>query len=115
MAFEDGGGKVIGGRHESGTVGAADGYARRTGKIGFACIIAEQALANALTAILTASHAGTPIVVVATRYPDSWIEPTVALAIDRHDFTSSLKFSRTVPSPARIDEYFQAACKAASK
>lgn len=89
--------------------------ARRTGKIGFACIIAEQALANALTAILTASHAGTPIVVIATRYPDSWIEPSVALAIDRHDFTSSLKFSRTVPSAARIDEYFQAACKAASK
>jgi acetolactate synthase-1/2/3 large subunit len=113
MAFEDGGGKIVGGRHESGTVGAADGYARRTGKLGFALIIAEQALANALTAILTASQAGTPIVVIATRFPDSWIEPSAGLTIDRHEFTSSIKFSRTVPSADRIDEYFQAACKAA--
>lgn len=113
MAFEDGGGKVIGGRHETGTVGAADGYARRTGKIGFACIIAEQALANALTAILTASESGTPIVVIATRYPDSWIEPAAEHIIDRHEFTSLIKFSRTAPSPDRVEEYFLAACKAA--
>ncbi|KAH8888038.1 thiamine diphosphate-binding protein [Thozetella sp. PMI_491] len=114
MAFQDGGGKVIGGRHEAGTVGAADGYARRTGKIGFACIIAEQALANALTAILTASESETPLVVIATRYPDSWIEPAAKHLVDRHDFTSTLlKFSRTVPSPERVGEYFLAACKAA--
>jgi acetolactate synthase-1/2/3 large subunit len=114
MAFEDGGGTIIGGRHESGTVGAADGYARRTGKLGFALIIAEQALANGLTAILTACQAGTPLVVITTRFPDSWIEPSASLTIDRHEFTaSSLKFSRTLPSPERADEYFQAACKAA--
>lgn len=114
MAFEDGGGKIVGGRHESGTVGAADGYARRTGKLGFALIIAEQGLANALTAILTASQAGTPIVVVATRFPDSWIEPSASLTTDHHEFTtSSIKFSRTVPSADRVDEYFKAACKAA--
>ncbi|RDW83528.1 hypothetical protein BP5796_05019 [Coleophoma crateriformis] len=114
MAFEDAGGKVIGGRHESGTVGAADGYARRTGKLGFALIIAEQGLANALTAILTASQAGTPMVVIATRFPDGWIEPSASLTVDLHEFTvSSIKFSRTVPSPERVNEYFQAACKAA--
>lgn len=113
MAFEDGGGKVIGGRHEAATVGAADGYARRTGRIGFACIIAEQALANALTAILTAHESRSPLVVIATRYPDGWIEPAATHIVDRHDFTRLTKFSRTVPSPERVEEYFLAACKAA--
>lgn len=114
MAFEDGGGRIIGGRHESGTVGAADGYARRTGRLGFACIISEQGLANALTAIMTASQAGTPIVVIATRFPDSWIEPSASFTVDRHELTApSMKFSRTLPSAERVGEYFQAACKAA--
>ncbi|KQN00653.1 hypothetical protein ASE85_08350 [Sphingobium sp. Leaf26] len=114
MAFEDLGGRIIGGRHESGTVGAADGYARRTGRIGFACIITEQGLQNALTAIMTAAQSESPIVVLATRFPDSWIEPAVAYAVDRHELTAPfIKFSRTVPSADRLGEYFAAACKAA--
>lgn len=116
MAFEDLGGRIIGGRHESGTVGAADGYARRTGRIGFACIITEQGLQNALTAIMTAAQSESPIVVLATRFPDSWIEPAVAYAVDRHELTAPfIKFSRTVPSADRLGEYFTAACKAATE
>lgn len=67
-----------------------------------------------MTAILTASQAGTPIVVISTRFPDSWIEPSASLIIDRHELTASFtKFSRTLPSADRADEYFSAACKAA--
>ena len=51
FALEDRGVAIVGGRHESGTVGAADGYARRTGRTGFALIVAEQGLANAMTAL----------------------------------------------------------------
>ncbi|MFC3443725.1 thiamine pyrophosphate-binding protein [Sphingobium rhizovicinum] len=116
MAFEDLGGRIIGGRHESGTVGAADGYARRTGRIGFACIIAEQGMQNALTAIMTAAQSESPIVILATRFPDSWIEPAVAYSVDRHELTAPfIKFSRTVPSADRLGEYFAAACKAATE
>lgn len=114
MEFEDLGGRIIGGRHESGTVGAADGYARRTGQTGFACIISEQGLSNALTAIMTAAQSESPIVVIATRFPDSWTETATAYSVDRHELTAPfVKFSRTVPSADRIGEYFHAACKAA--
>ncbi|QYE33934.1 thiamine pyrophosphate-binding protein [Polymorphobacter sp. PAMC 29334] len=116
MALEDGGATIIGGRHESGTVGAADGYARRTGRIGIALIVAEQGLQNALTAIMTAAQANSPIVVIATRFPDSWIEPAISYAVDRHELTApAIKFSRTVPSADRLAEYFAAACKAATE
>lgn len=116
MEFADNGGSIVGGRHESGTVGAADGYARRTGRIGFALIVAEQGLQNAMTAIMTAAQAEQPVVIIATRFPDSWVEPSVSFSVDRHELTApAVKFSRTVPSAERIDEYFEAACKAATE
>jgi acetolactate synthase-1/2/3 large subunit len=116
MALEDLGVSIVGGRHESGVVGAADGYARRTGGLGVALIISEQGLPNALTAIMTAAQAQTPLVVLATRFPDSWIEPAISYQVDRHELTAPfLKFSRTAPSADRLAEYFHAACKAATE
>lgn len=116
FALEDLGVEIVGGRHESGTVGAADGYARRTGRTGFAMIVAEQGLANAQTALMTAAQAETPVVVIATRFPDSWVEPAIQYAVDRHELTAPfLKYSRTVPSPERIGDYFEAAVKAANE
>ncbi|PKB14596.1 acetolactate synthase-1/2/3 large subunit [Novosphingobium kunmingense] len=116
FALEDRGVAIVGGRHESGTVGAADGYARRTGRTGFALIVAEQGLSNALTALLTAAQAETPLVVIATRFPDSWVEPAIQFDVDRHDLTAPfLKFSRTVPSPNRLGDYVHAAIKAANE
>ncbi|MBT0670713.1 thiamine pyrophosphate-binding protein [Novosphingobium profundi] len=116
FALEDRGATIVGGRHESGTVGAADGYARRTGRTGFALIVAEQGLANAMTALMTAAQGETPLVVIATRFPDSWVEPAAQYAVDRHELTAPfLKFSRTVPSPDRIGEYVHAAIKAANE
>ena len=116
FALEERGVSIVGGRHESGTVGGADGYARRSGRTGFALIVAEQGLANAMTALMTAAQAESPLVVIATRFPDSWVEPSVPYAVDRHEMTAPyLKFSRTVPSPDRLGEYFHAAMKAANE
>jgi len=116
FALEDRGVTIVGGRHESGTVGGADGYARRTGRTGFALIVSEQAMANAMTALLTAAQAETPLVVIATRFPDNWIEPAIQYEVDRHELTAPfLKFSRTVPSPERLGDYIYAAIKAANE
>jgi acetolactate synthase-1/2/3 large subunit len=41
---------IVPGRSENGTVGAADGYARVTGKCGVALIIANQGVPNAMAA-----------------------------------------------------------------
>jgi acetolactate synthase-1/2/3 large subunit len=116
FALEDRGVAIVGGRHESGTVGAADGYARRSGKTGFALIVAEQGLANAMTALMTAAQAETPLVVIATRFPDSWVEPAIQYDVDRHELTAPfLKYSRTVSSPERLGDYVHAAIKAANE
>lgn len=116
FALQDSGVAIVGGRHESGTVGAADGYARRTGRTGFALIVAEQGLANAMTALMTAAQAETPLVVIATRFPDSWVEPAIQYDVDRHELTAPfLKYSRTVPSPERLGDYVHAAIKAANE
>ncbi len=116
FALEDRGVTIVGGRHESGTVGGADGYARRTGRTGFALIISEQAMANGLTALMTAAQAETPLLVIATRFPDSLIEPAVQYTVDRHELTAPfLKFSRTLPSPDRLGDYLYAALKAANE
>ncbi|KMS56639.1 hypothetical protein V474_14520 [Novosphingobium barchaimii LL02] len=116
FALEDRGVAIVGGRHESGTVGAADGYARRTGRTGFALIVAEQGLANAMTALMTAAQAETPLVVIATRFPDSWVEPAIQYDVDRHEMTGPfLKYSRTVSSPDRLGDYMHAAIKAANE
>jgi acetolactate synthase-1/2/3 large subunit len=116
LALEDLGVAIVGSRHESGTVGQADGYARTTGKIGFALIIAEQGLPNAITGIMTAFQAGSPVVVLVTRFPDIWNEAAPEFIPDHHSLVSSItKWARTVPSPDRLVEYFDTACRFATE
>ncbi|MBT4741159.1 MAG: decarboxylase, partial [Rhodospirillaceae bacterium] len=67
-AFEDDGMAVVSGRHETGTVGAADGYARVTGKPGIAMIAGKQGMPNAMAGIQTARMACSPVVVFASVY-----------------------------------------------
>lgn len=107
--------RIVSTRHESGAVGAADGYARTTGGIGVAAIIAEQGLPNAVTPISTAMHAGSPVVVLATRFPNSWVEAAGEVPVDHHAMVSGLcKWVRTVPSANQLCEYFDAACRIAT-
>ena len=106
MELEDLGVRLIGTRHETGAVGAADGYARTTGKPGIAAIIAEQGLPNAITAIETAFLYGSPVVVLVTRFPQNWLEVGGEIAIDHHARLAGItKWARTVPSPDKLGDY----------
>lgn len=106
--------RVVQSRHEAGTVGAADGYARMRRGIGVALINADQGMANAVTGVQSALEACTPVVVLVGREPHSWIEPE--LAID-HDALVQLrpvsKWARTCHSAHRLGEYIEIACRKA--
>lgn len=106
--------RIVGTRHETGAVGAADGYARATGGLGVAAIIAEQGLPNAVAPISTAFHHGTPMVVLMTRFPDSWVEAAGEYAVDHHALIKPIcKWVRTVPSSDKLVEYFDTATRIA--
>lgn len=52
-------------RHESAAVGAADGYARATGKVGVGFVTWGPGLTNTLTSLITAQRGASPVVLVA--------------------------------------------------
>lgn len=105
-AIEDAGIDIVSSRHETGTVAAADGYARVTGKLGVALIIAEQGAPNAMTGILNAWHANSPVLVLVARLPMSWTEARAETDLDKHEFVASItKYSRSVLDASRIAEY----------
>lgn len=105
---------IIPSRHETGTVGAADGYARATGRLGVALIIADQGVPNAITGIATAFHAGSPVLVIVARLPDGWIEAEAETDLDKLASASPVaKYARTPPSAIRVPDYFAAAVKTA--
>ena len=51
-------------RHEAAAIGAADGYARVSGEVGVATVTQGPGLTNAITSIVTAHRAGTPLVLL---------------------------------------------------
>lgn len=105
-AIEDAGIDIVSSRHETGTVAAADGYARVTGKLGVALIIAEQGVPNAMTGILNAWQANSPVLVLVARLPMSWTEARAETDLDKHEFVASItKYSRSVLDASRIAEY----------
>ena len=52
-------------RHESGSVGMADGYSRASGDVGVAVLSRGPGLTNGLTAITTAARCGSRVLVIA--------------------------------------------------
>lgn len=52
-------------RHEAAAVGMADGYARATGRVGVASVTQGPGFTNALTALITAQRASSPVVLFA--------------------------------------------------
>jgi acetolactate synthase-1/2/3 large subunit len=106
--------EIISSRHESGCVGAADGYARITGKPGVALIIADQGTPNAINGIATAFHACSPVLVLIARLPNSWTEAEAEYDSAKHPLVDSItKWARTVPAPERLAEYVDVAAKRA--
>ena len=106
--------EIISSRHESGCVSAADGYARVTGRLGVALIIADQGMPNAINGIAAAFHACSAVLVLVARLPDSWTESEAESDNLQHRLIGSItKWARTVPSETRLVEYVDAAAKRA--
>lgn len=115
FALEDEKIRVISGRHETGTVAGADGYARVTGKCGIAMIKADQGLPNAVTGIMTAQLACSPVVVLVSETPKNTME---AEGEDDNDVLDLIKhackWAKSVPSPERLEEYVEIAIQQAT-
>ncbi|MCB1623673.1 MAG: thiamine pyrophosphate-binding protein [Pseudomonadales bacterium] len=113
-ALDRDGFRIVSGRHESGTISAADGYARISGRLGVALIIADQGTPNAINGIATAFHAGSPVLVIIARLPNSWTEAESEYDNAKHPLVDTItKWARTVPAPERLAEYVDAAAKRA--
>lgn len=106
--------RIIGGRHESAVIAAADGYARITGRSGVAIIIAEQGAANAYAGLLTAKYACVPIVVLIVRFSTAYDDPRSEEEVSQFaGLRDCVKWARTVPHPERLGEYVDAAFRIA--
>jgi len=106
---------IISNRHETAAVAAADGYARVTGKPGVALIISDQGLPNAVSGILTAHEACSPVIVIVARLPTNWIQPQSEVDHDALALARPItKWARTVHSAERLREYVETAYRQAT-
>lgn len=106
--------RVIGCRHETACVLAADGYARVSGRTGVALIKNDQGLPNALTGICTANAACVPVVVLSSMSATSTLEA----GGDFHETDLRMaepvaKWVRVVPAPDRLGEFLATAFRQA--
>jgi acetolactate synthase-1/2/3 large subunit len=113
-ALDRDGFRIISSRHESGCVTAADGYARVTGRLGVALIIADQGTPNAINGIAAAFHACSPVLVLIARLPNSWTEAESEYDNAKHSLVAPVtKWARTVPAAERLAEFVDVAAKRA--
>ncbi len=106
---------IISGRNESATVGAADGYARVTGKLGVALINAEHGLPNAMTCILTANEACSPVIVLLTMPYGNRADAQGGYPSNVLDMVSPfVKYCQLVPDADRLQEYIEVAARQAT-
>ncbi len=97
---------IVPSRHETATVCAADGYARIAGRVGVALVKDEQGIANAVTGIINAQQACSPVVVLVSIGPVSWVEAQSEFSNDPLDLVKPIaKWVRTAPSADRLDEF----------
>jgi acetolactate synthase-1/2/3 large subunit len=104
-ALDADGVRIISARHETAAVVAADGYARITGRVGFAILISKQGLPNALTGIMAAWQACSPVVVLAARPPLAHDDPGSGLDDELAFLRPVAKWARIVADPERLAEY----------
>lgn len=103
---------IISGRNESATVGEADGYARVTGKLGVALINAEHGLPNAMTGILTAHEACSPVLVLLTMPYGNRADAEGGYPSNVLDMVSPyVKYCQLVPDVDRLQEYIDVAAR----
>ncbi len=105
---------VVSTRHENNAVLAADGYARRSGKLGVALIKNDQGLPNALTGVCTANAACSPVLVLTSLSPSSSFEAGGERGEEIDMAKSVAKWTRVVPSADRLGDYLTTAIRQAT-
>jgi acetolactate synthase I/II/III large subunit len=113
-AFADDGLHIVSGRHETGSVGAADGYARITGRPGVAMIAGYQGLPNAMGGVRTAQLACSPVVLILSLHVANTRESTSEETNDGLDMVKPfVKWAKVVPDALRLAEYIHVALQQA--
>lgn len=118
-ALDRAGFAILSSRHESGAVGAADGYARavadqRPARPGVALIVLEQGLANAIGGLAVARAAGSPVLLLVAAPPRGHAETNGWIDHDQLALVAPVaKWARTVPSVDRLGDYLDSAIRAA--
>lgn len=79
-------------RHENGTIGAADGFARSTGEVGWCSVTQGPGFTNTITALLTAHHGGSPMILI--------VSDTSNLDPRKHPFAGGVQ---ALPPEALLD------------
>ena len=105
---------IVSSRHESGCIGAADGYFRATGKLGVALIVADQGLANGIGGLSVASQAKSGVLVVGCNLPGRLRETQMEMDQNTLALVTPLThWARAVPSAERLHDFFSTACRMA--
>jgi acetolactate synthase I/II/III large subunit len=112
FAFENHDIRIVSGRHETATVAVADGYSRVSGRLGVALIKADQGLPNAMSGIITANQACSPVLVLVSMLPDPKREAADEWPNDWLDMVKPYaKWVRSVPAADRLEEFVHAAAR----
>ncbi len=118
-ALDRAGFAILSSRHESGAVGAADGYARavadqRPARPGVALIVLEQGLANAIGGLAVARAAGSPVLLLVAAPPRGHSEANGWIDHEQLALVAPVaKWARTVPSADRLGDFLESAIRAA--
>jgi acetolactate synthase-1/2/3 large subunit len=112
-ALDADGVRIISARHETAAVVAADGYSRIAGRVGFAILISKQGLPNALTGVMDAWQACSPVVVIVARPPVAQDDPGGGLDDELAFIRPFAKWARIVYDHERLAEYLHHAAHVA--
>ena len=106
--------KVVDVRHEQTAAHAAEAYTRLTGRIGVAAVTAGPGVTGTITAVATAQHAGTPMLVIGGRH---MIRQEIKGGLQEMDHPRMLhsitNWAATVWQVDRIPEYIATATRRA--
>lgn len=106
---------IIGARHETAAVTAAEGYARLGGRLGVACIIEEQGLPSAIAGLWQARQTLSSVLILVSRLPGRWTDAESEYDFDTQSLlTGMAKWARIVPDVDRLPEYLDAAIRRAT-
>src|SRR5512134_2654981 len=106
--------RVVDVRHEQTAGHAADGYARVTGRPGVCAVTAGPGVTDVVTAVANAQRAGVPMVVIGGAGPRVLADMGSLQDMNHVELMRSItKWSVSVPSVDRIQEYVDSAFRIA--